>query len=265
MSESRVETLRNEERERERTAERESERRRLAVQTKKRRGAGSSSEERVRRSSSLQGTGTRGSSKPEGGLDGWFGRRPSDGRTNRVDSKKRRRAAARGAARRGRSAKVRRDESECGSAIVAVVGSTQGAARRLRRRTREYSAAERAARNDGRAKPRTRWRGCDDYYEHARGPSGRTPRERADSGSRGPARSRDDGGGDAGLRTRGPDHGAGDHSGAARRRAARQPANAPGNGVEQRRRDNNSGQGVMTSTKLDDTMDSNGFWIGDLH
>ncbi|KAK9099924.1 hypothetical protein Scep_023354 [Stephania cephalantha] len=31
------------------------------------------------------------------------------------------------------------------------------------------------------------------------------------------------------------------------------------------RRDNNSGQGVVTSTKLDDAMDSNGFWIGDLH
>ncbi|KAK9132394.1 hypothetical protein Scep_011922 [Stephania cephalantha] len=31
------------------------------------------------------------------------------------------------------------------------------------------------------------------------------------------------------------------------------------------RRDNNSGQGVVTSTKLDDAMDSNGLWIGDLH
>ncbi|KAK9105710.1 hypothetical protein Scep_022554 [Stephania cephalantha] len=31
------------------------------------------------------------------------------------------------------------------------------------------------------------------------------------------------------------------------------------------RRDNNSGQGVVTSTKLDKAMDSNGFWIRDLH
>ncbi|KAK9158292.1 hypothetical protein Scep_004866 [Stephania cephalantha] len=31
------------------------------------------------------------------------------------------------------------------------------------------------------------------------------------------------------------------------------------------RRDNNNGQGVVTSTKVDDAMDSNGIWIGDLH
>ncbi|KAK9132521.1 hypothetical protein Scep_012049 [Stephania cephalantha] len=31
------------------------------------------------------------------------------------------------------------------------------------------------------------------------------------------------------------------------------------------RRDNNGGQGVVTSTKLDDARDSNEFWIGDLH
>ncbi|KAK9094036.1 hypothetical protein Scep_025505 [Stephania cephalantha] len=35
--------------------------------------------------------------------------------------------------------------------------------------------------------------------------------------------------------------------------------------ADRSRRDNNDGQGVMTSTKLDDAMYSNGFWIGDLH
>ncbi|KAK9118821.1 hypothetical protein Scep_016914 [Stephania cephalantha] len=72
------------ERKREKTRERER-KKRLAVQKKKRLGAGSAGEERVRRSSSSQGTTARGSSKPAGGLDGWCGRRPADARTNPVD------------------------------------------------------------------------------------------------------------------------------------------------------------------------------------
>ncbi|KAK9118128.1 hypothetical protein Scep_016221 [Stephania cephalantha] len=57
-----------------------------------------------------------------------------------------------------------------------------------------------------------------------------------------------------------------------RKRRRQRRKRGAGNGVEQRRvigpidprRDNNRGQGVVTSTKVDDAMDSNGFWIGDL-